>query len=88
MVRAKEGQIQIAFDAPGDDLVLTAAADKAFAEFYDGYIMQSLMNGDDSAETQIRENAAVLGGATCVSGELGNRLPLTTDILPSNIGSF
>jgi hypothetical protein len=52
---SEEGQIQVALDAPADGLLLTADADKAFAEFYDAYIMQSLMNGDNSAETQIRE---------------------------------
>src|SRR4051812_31410402 len=51
----EEGQIQIAFDGPSDDLLLTAEADKAAEQFYNGYIVQSLMNGDDSAESQIRE---------------------------------
>jgi hypothetical protein len=49
-----EGRIQIAFHPPGD-LLLTADADRAAEQFYKGYLVQSLMNGDDSAETQIRE---------------------------------
>jgi hypothetical protein len=50
----EEGQIQIAFDVPGADLLLTEDADKAAERFYSGYIIESLMNGDDSVESQIR----------------------------------
>jgi hypothetical protein len=52
-----EGQIQIAFLGPGPDgaPLLTAGADKAADQFHRAYIMQALMNGDDSAETQIHE---------------------------------
>jgi hypothetical protein len=52
---SEQGQIQVAFDGSEARMLLTAAADDASAEFYDAYIMQSLINGDDSAETQIRE---------------------------------
>jgi hypothetical protein len=53
----QEGQIQIAFLGPGPDgaPLLTETADKAAEQFHEAYMMQALMNGDDSAETQIRE---------------------------------
>jgi hypothetical protein len=54
---AEEGQIQIAFLGPGPDgaPLLSESADRAAEQFHQAYIMQALMNGDDSAETQIRE---------------------------------
>lgn len=52
---SEEGKVQVAFHPPGDDLLLTEEADKAAEQFYKGYLIQSLMNGDDSTESQIRE---------------------------------
>jgi hypothetical protein len=49
-----EGKIQTAFDPPQDGLALTAEADKAAVAFHDAYVMQALMNNDDSVESQIR----------------------------------
>jgi hypothetical protein len=52
-----EGQVQIAFLGPGPDgaPLLSESADRAAEQFHEAYMMQALMNGDDSAETQIRE---------------------------------